>query len=149
MSSNLSKELRKKYGKRSFPIRKGDEVKVMRGEFKRKIGKIDILDLKKFRASIENVQRNKKDGTKIKIYFHPSNLQIKELNLDDRKRKEALERKTVAKSKKNIINNSKEKNKDNTKSEEEKQKIKEKVEDKKNQIKSISKEKNKYAPKTK
>ena len=38
LSANLSKELRKKYG-RSLQIRKGDSVKVMRGKFKGKTGK--------------------------------------------------------------------------------------------------------------
>jgi large subunit ribosomal protein L24 len=101
LSANLSKELRKKYGKRSFPLRKGDEIKIMRGEFKKKTGKIDSVDLKNLKASVENIQRNKKDGTKIKIYFHPSNLQIKELNLEDRRRKEALERKLIPKKSQN------------------------------------------------
>ena len=38
MSSNLNKELRKKYGKRSFPVKKGDTIKIMIGEFKGKTG---------------------------------------------------------------------------------------------------------------
>ena len=32
VSANLSKELRKKYGRRSFPLRKGDTVLVKREE---------------------------------------------------------------------------------------------------------------------
>ena len=97
LSANLSKELRKKYGKRSFPVRKGDEIKIMVGEFKKKTGKIDLIDIKNYRVTIEGIQRTKKDGTKIKVFFHPSNLQIKELNLDDKNRKQALERKLIAK----------------------------------------------------
>jgi len=87
ISSNLSKELRKKYGKRSFNLRKGDSVRVMRGEFKGKKGKILSIDMKKLIVSIEGIQRTKKDGTKIDVIFDPSNLQIFELNLDDSKRK--------------------------------------------------------------
>jgi len=98
MSSNFSKELRKKYGKRNFPVRKGDIVRVMKGEFKGKTGKIENVDLKKLRVGIENIYRTKKDGTKVGVYFNTSNLQIKELNLEDAKRKKALERKgTVGK----------------------------------------------------
>ena len=63
MCSNLSKELRKKYGKRSFPVRKGDEVKIMRGKSKGKTGKISVVESAKYRVAIENVQRKKKDGT--------------------------------------------------------------------------------------
>lgn len=93
MSANLSKELRKKYLRRSFPLRKEDRVKIMRGQFKGKTGKIETVNLKKLRVSIEGVHKTKKDGTKLKVYFHPSKLQIQELNLDDGKRAEALNRK--------------------------------------------------------
>jgi len=93
MSANLDKDLRKKYGKRSFPLRKGDSVKILRGEFKKKTGKVGLVDLKKLRIAIENLQRTKKDGSKINIWFDPSNLQIKELDLDDKKRLNALGRK--------------------------------------------------------
>ena len=92
MGANLSKELRKKYGKRSFPLRKGDSVRIMVGAFKKKTGKIDSVDLKKLRVMIEGIYRTKKDGTKVSVYFNPSNLQIKELNLEDKMRKKALER---------------------------------------------------------
>tara|TARA_Y100000310_G_C20670727_1_gene810116 strand:+ start:373 stop:831 length:459 start_codon:yes stop_codon:yes gene_type:complete len=92
ISANLNKDLRKKYGKRSFPLKKGDSIKIMIGEFKRKTGKVGIVDLKKLRVSIEGIQRTKKDGTKVNVWFSPSNLQIKELNLEDKKRKQALER---------------------------------------------------------
>jgi large subunit ribosomal protein L24 len=93
MAANLSKDLRKKYGKRSFPLRKGDEVKIMRGEFKGKIGKIEVVNQKNNKISINGMNRTKKDGTKVGIYFDHSNVQIKELNLEDRQRKKTLERK--------------------------------------------------------
>jgi len=92
MSVNLSKELRKKYGKRNIPIRKGDNVRIMRGGFKGKTGKIDNINLKKMRVMIDGVYESKKDGTKVSVYFSPSNLQIKELNLEDKMRRKALER---------------------------------------------------------
>lgn len=93
VSANLAKDLRKKYGKRNFPIRKGDNVRVMRGEFSGKSGKVDSVDYKDYRLSVEGIFRSKKDGTKVKVYFHPSKVQIKEFNLEDGKRKIALERK--------------------------------------------------------
>jgi len=92
MSAHLSKELRQKYGKRSFPVRKGDNVKVMRGEFNGKSGKISIANLTKLRVAIEGLQKQKKDGTKVNVYFSPSNLIITELNLEDKERNEALKR---------------------------------------------------------
>ena len=92
ISSNFSKELRKKHGKRNFPVRKGDNIRIMKGEFKGKTGKIDTINLKKMKIVIEGIYRTKKDGTKVSVYFDPSNLQIKELNLEDIKRKKSLER---------------------------------------------------------
>jgi len=93
ISANLSKELRKKYGKRNFPLRKGDSVIIMKGEFKKKIGKIDSVDLKKLRVIIGGIYRTKKDGAKISVYFNSSNLQIKELFMEDKKRLESINRK--------------------------------------------------------
>jgi len=87
ISANLSKDLRKRYSRRSFPLRKNDTVKVMRGKFRGKSGKINKVDLKKLKVSIEGLQIQKKDGTKIQSWFVPSNLQIQELILDDKERK--------------------------------------------------------------
>lgn len=87
VGANLSKELRKKYGKRSIPIRKGDSVKVMRGKFKGKQGKVTQVKLKTSKIIIEGIQIKKRDGSKVNAPMRPSNLQIIELNLEDRKRK--------------------------------------------------------------
>lgn len=102
MSVNLSRELMKKYGNRNFPVRNGDNVIIMRGEFKGKTGKINLVDYRKMIVAIDEIYRTKKDGTKIAIKFDPSNLQIKELNLDDKNRKDALERKSTPEVKKEI-----------------------------------------------
>ena len=88
MSVNLSKELRKKYGKRNFPLRKGDIVKIMRGKFRKKTGKISVVDAKKMKVEIEGMQIKKQDGSKVNVKFNPPFLQITELNLEDRKRNE-------------------------------------------------------------
>ena len=90
LNANLSKELRKKYGKRSLPLRKGDSVKIMRGKFKKKTGKITIVYTKKMKVEIENMQIKKQDGSKANVRFNPAFLQIIELNLEDKKRSENL-----------------------------------------------------------
>ena len=101
ISSHLSKELRDKHGMRNITIRKGDEVKVMRGNFKGKQGKVTKVEMQKKRVSVEGVQRKKKDGTKIDVWFHPSALMIRTLNLEDKKRiKTKMEKKTNAPEKK-------------------------------------------------
>src|SRR3989338_7238569 len=76
LSAHLSKDLRKKYSKRSLPLRKGDDVLVMRGSFKKKRAKVTDVDLKRNRIVLENIQRTKKDGSKVNVYFDPSVLQI-------------------------------------------------------------------------
>lgn len=101
ISANLSKDLRKKYNRRSIPIRKGDSVKIMRGEFKGKSGKIEKVDLKKMKVLIEGINIQKKDGSKVGVWFDPSNLQIIELNLEDKERKKVLERKNKKEEKEN------------------------------------------------
>jgi large subunit ribosomal protein L24 len=92
MCTNLNKDLRKKYNRRSFPLKKGDIIKIMRGKFKNKTGKIELVDLKKLRVTVDGIYNTKKDGTKVNVYFDPSNLQIKELNLEDKKRRDVLEK---------------------------------------------------------
>jgi len=88
---NLSKELRKKYEKRNISARKGDIIKIMRGKFKKKQGKIIEVNTKTSKISVEGIQIKKQDGSKVNIKLQPSNLQIIELNLEDRKRKKKVE----------------------------------------------------------
>jgi large subunit ribosomal protein L24 len=93
LSAHLSKELREKYKTRSFPLRKGDEVEVMRGEFKKRTGKIARVDLKKCKVYVEGITIKRTDGTERLKAIHPSNLKILRLALEDKKRLKALERK--------------------------------------------------------
>lgn len=86
LSVNLSKELRKKINKRNAVVRKGDTVKIMRGKFKMKTGKITSVNVKTSKVIIEGITVKKQDGSKANIKMRPSNLQIIELNLDDKKR---------------------------------------------------------------
>ncbi|XP_037056225.1 60S ribosomal protein L26-like [Peromyscus leucopus] len=90
MSSPLSKELRQKYNVRSMPIGKDDEVQVVRGHYKgQQIGKVVQVYRKKY---IEQVQREKANGTTVHVGIHPSKVVITRLKLD-KDRKKILERK--------------------------------------------------------
>ena len=93
LSSLLSRELRKKLGKRSIPLVKDDEVKIMRGQHKGKIGKITMVNRRKIRVYVDQAYRLKLDGGKSFYPIHPSNLMIINLNLKDKKRKLKLESK--------------------------------------------------------
>ncbi|MEM4336733.1 MAG: 50S ribosomal protein L24 [Candidatus Woesearchaeota archaeon] len=86
VSAHLSKELMKKYGVRNLPVRKGDKVKIARGQFKGKVGKVIKVDLKKIRIFIEGITQEKIAGGKAPYPIHPSNIIITELNSEDKKR---------------------------------------------------------------
>lgn len=86
VSVNLTKELRKKYGKRNIPLRKGDKVKVTKGKFKGKQEKVMRINRKNLKVYLENIQVKKQDGSKANIPLRTANLQIIELNLEDKKR---------------------------------------------------------------
>ncbi len=93
MSSHLSEELMKEHSRRNSPVRKGDEVSIMRGKFRGKTGKISKVDLKKYKTYIEGIKIRKTDGTERQAPIHPSNLKIIKLNLEDKRRVAALKRK--------------------------------------------------------
>ncbi len=86
MAATLSKELRKKYGKRSIPVKKNDVVKVLRGSFSGKTGKINSVSTKKLAAYIDGVETSRRDGTKVFVPIKASNLMIIELNEQDSRR---------------------------------------------------------------
>jgi len=90
ISVSLSKELKKKYAKRNIPIKKGDAVKIMRGKFKGKKGKVLEVRLKIGKIIVEGIQVKKQDGSNVAFKLQPSNLQITELNLDDKNRVKKL-----------------------------------------------------------
>ncbi|MBR9678373.1 MAG: 50S ribosomal protein L24 [Nanoarchaeota archaeon] len=92
MSAHLSKPLAQKHGTRSFPPRKGDKIKIMIGDFKGTTGKIEKVLYKKRKVLIDKIKISKKDGTKTSRPIDPSNLMIIELNLEDKKRSRAIER---------------------------------------------------------
>ncbi|MEM0480965.1 MAG: 50S ribosomal protein L24 [Candidatus Aenigmatarchaeota archaeon] len=93
LSAHLSKELREKYKRRSFPIRAGDEVLIMRGDYKGKKGKVVKVDYKKLKIYVEGITVKRADGTEKLVPIHPSNVMIVNLNLSDKKRIEKLEEK--------------------------------------------------------
>ncbi len=97
MSVHLSRELREKYGCRSLPVRVGDTVLVMRGDFKGVEGKVIRVDRKKFKVYIDAVVRKRSDGTDVHVPIHYSNLVITKLDLSDDWRKKVLDRRAKAK----------------------------------------------------
>jgi len=92
VSAPLSPELREKYGVRSLPVRKGDKVRVMRGDFKGHEGTVVRVDLKRLRIYIDGVTVKRQDGTPRFVPIHPSKVMIVSLDLRDKWRRAIIER---------------------------------------------------------
>ena len=92
MSSALSVELRNKYHVRSMPVRKDDEVKVVRGNYNGREGKVMQCYRKKWVIHIERITREKASGATVQVGIHPSKCVITKLKLD-KDRKSILDRK--------------------------------------------------------
>ncbi|KAI8631007.1 ribosomal protein L24 [Xylariaceae sp. FL1651] len=91
MSAPLSKELREKYNVRSIPVRKDDEVQIVRGSNKGREGKVTSVYRLKYQIHIERVTREKTSGQSVPLGIHPSNVVITKLKLD-KDRENILER---------------------------------------------------------
>ena len=84
LGANLSKDLQKKYGKKSARVVEGDSVTILRGEFKGVDGKVSKISTQKTSVAIEGVKKEKTKGDKFDVYIHTSNLVITSLNGDDK-----------------------------------------------------------------
>ena len=96
VSAHLSKELRERFGKRSIPIRKSDEVMVMRGSHRGYRGNVESVDLRASKIYVDGVKRKKVDGSEISIPLEPSNVMITKLTIEDKRRQAVLERSAKA-----------------------------------------------------
>ena len=90
--SRLSEELMVKYNYaiRRFPVRTGDSVKIVRGDFKGKSGKIREVNTKSRTAAVENITRSKVDGKQATAWVDTSNIIITKLDLTDNYRKNKI-----------------------------------------------------------
>jgi len=95
---HLSKELYEKYGIKKFPVRKGDVVRIVRGDSKKddknnvkgKEGKILQVLREEGKLIIENINISKADGKMKPRKIDASNTILVKLNLDDKLRKEKI-----------------------------------------------------------
>ena len=91
LSCALSKDLRKKYGKRSARIIEGDTASIVRGEFAGVDGKVTKISIADRGVNIEGVKKEKLKGEKFDVYVHTTNIVISGLNSDDKWRINKLE----------------------------------------------------------
>ncbi len=95
MSAHLSEDLMLEFDRRSMPIREGDTVEIMRGDFAGTEGEVLDVDRHGIEIEIDGVTNRRADGTQIPRPIHPSNVRITDLHLTDPKRRAAIERKGV------------------------------------------------------
>ena len=100
MRTHLSADLRKKYGFRNIQVKKGDTVKILRGQFKKKEGRIERVNIKQEKVFVTGIEFIKKDGAKVPVPINPSKIMLVELDLGDKKRKQKIESKSKAKAEK-------------------------------------------------
>lgn len=79
---------------RSIPVRKGDEVQIVRGSNKDKEGKVLSVYRLKYVIHIERVTREKVSGQSVPVGIHPSKVVITKLKLD-KDRESILERSKI------------------------------------------------------
>ena len=126
----ISKDLRKKYSRRSARIMLDDTVKVIRGEYKGITGKVSKISTDSNSIAIEGNKKEKLKGDKIDVYIHSTNVIITALNTDDKWRLKILEKKSKSKIK-------------SMKDEARKKEETKSVDKKKEKIKSVDKKKEK------
>ncbi|HUK50353.1 MAG TPA: 50S ribosomal protein L24 [Terriglobales bacterium] len=90
MAAPLATELRATQHRRSYQVRRGDTVKIVRGDFAGVEGKVTEIDRGSRRLFVEGVTREKTSGSSGNVSVHCSKVVITKLNLDDKWRAEAL-----------------------------------------------------------
>ena len=91
LSCTLSKDLRKKYGKRSARIVEGDTASIVRGEFAGVDGKVTKISIADRGVNIEGVKKEKLKGDKFDVYVHTTNIILTALDSGDKWRINKLE----------------------------------------------------------
>lgn len=86
----LETKLAKKYNRRSVQIRKGDTVKVLRGDARNREGKVAKVSLKDEAIEVDGVTVHKADGSEVARPIHPSNVILTKLELKDKLRTSRL-----------------------------------------------------------
>lgn len=88
MSCHLMKSLREQYKVRSVPIKRGDEVKILKGKAKGKSGKVVQVYRKRNVIYVDKVNREKQNGQTVFLPIRPSNCVVEKMfiNKDRTKR---------------------------------------------------------------
>ena len=90
IAAHLDGPLLEKHGKRSTTLRKGDTVRIMRGEYSGISGKVLDVNTRTGKVTVDGVTVSKAKATQVARPLDPSNLVITKLDLTDPLRRKAL-----------------------------------------------------------
>ena len=96
MSCHLSKTLRQTHKIRALPIKRGDEVKILKGKFKAKTGKVVQVYRRRSVIYVDKIQREKQNGQTVFFPIRPSYCIIEKL-VNNKDRKKTIERRAAIK----------------------------------------------------
>ncbi|MDY6776926.1 MAG: 50S ribosomal protein L24, partial [Candidatus Nanohaloarchaea archaeon] len=91
LNAHLDDDLQDKVGTGSLPLREGDKVEVMRGDFRGSTGEVEEVDAEEQKIYVNGVERETVGGSETSIALRPSNLKITALELEDDRRLEKYE----------------------------------------------------------
>jgi len=83
LKCRLDEFLQEEYGLRSLVVKKGDLVRIMRGQFRDTESKVIMVSYKKGVVYLDNTTITKADGKETAVPVHPSNIMLVKLELDD------------------------------------------------------------------
>ncbi|MCD6227600.1 50S ribosomal protein L24 [Candidatus Micrarchaeota archaeon] len=89
LNVHISKELKNKIKtkKRAILVNKGDTVRVRKGKFKGRTGKVVDVDYIKLKVYMEGVTQTNVRGQEKNVSLEPSNLEIINLNMTEHRKK--------------------------------------------------------------
>lgn len=94
LKCRLDEFLQEEYGLRSLVVKKGDLVRIMRGQFRDTESKVTKVSYRKRVVYLDSTTITKSDGKEAIVPIHPSNLMLVKLELDD-ERKALIEKKVM------------------------------------------------------
>jgi large subunit ribosomal protein L24 len=86
----LSRELRRRYGRRQLPVRKGDTVRVLSGSYQGQEERVAKINTRDRTLTLDNITLKKADQKLKALPVRPNHLLLTRLNLSDAWRRRVL-----------------------------------------------------------
>ena len=90
LAARLNKDLKAKLKIKSLSVRKGDRVKIVRGDFKKLEGEVLSVDGKTQSITVQGATITKSDGSQVNRPIRPANVMLLKL-VEDKERLRSME----------------------------------------------------------